>query len=788
MKRFTFLVFCLIHAMAGFSQKTSAWALFNTGWEFVRDTDSVVTPILFTRDNPASLNWDPVTFPHTARLEPLVIKGDQWQGICLYRKFFRIPAADRNKRISIYFEAAMQEAFIYLNGEFLGSHAGGYLPFEADISGKFYADKENCLLVKLDNRHNPRIPPGKPIRTLDFMYYGGIYRNVYLVAQDMLRFPDAVAENRQTGGAVMMHYENVSSEKASILIKAEVENGHATVRKARIRLTLTDEKGKRVRQDLSPEMEIATGTVQVFNLKADISNPILWSPENPYLYRLTLELLKDGKAIEKVSLRPGIRTIRFSVGGFYLNGSKYRIRGTNRHQEYPFVGNALPDNAQFRDAWKIREAGFNFVRCSHYPQSPAFLDACDELGIMVMNSIPGWQFFGDEIFQQSSYQDIRDMVRHDRNHPSIILWEASLNESDMQKPYMKNAHRIVKEELPFTDVFTCGWMEGIYDVFVPARQHAKPPFYWNRYNGTQPLLIAEYGDWEYYAQNAGFNQTAYSNLKEAERSSRQLRGDGEMRMLQQALNYQESHNDNYKGPVVGDANWLMFDYNRGYAPDIESSGISDIFRLPKFAFYFYQSQYGPVPDANGFGKPMVFVANYHSPTSPLTVKVFSNCEEVELVRNGKAIARQKPDADQYSGRLPHPPFTFRLPGFEPGTLQAFGYIKGKQVVVSVQSTPGKAIAIELKADLSGKPLASGKADLIFIHASLRDADGTLVNRDSMPVKFTVKGPAGLIGNNPVNAEAGIASILLKSAGTRGSIHITAESAGLRTANLVLKTN
>lgn len=752
---------------------------FNGKWEFVRDVDSMELTALISGNTDHKILWEKISLPHTPRIEPVEKKDEQWQGICYYRKNFLVAAASKGKHIALQFDAAMHEADIYLNGTHVYHHVGGYLPIYIDISDFVKFDRENTVFVKLNNQNNPDIPPGKSIKDLDFNYYGGIYRNAWLIIKDKLRIADAMEANREAGGGVMLHYENVSTARATLMIKTELRNDYSQSQNAQVKFILTDEKGLEVAHALSDVKNVAGKGYAAFNQQVTIKSPSLWSPEHPALYQLTVQLLQQGKVVDEEHISTGIKTFRFEVGSFTLNGQPLFLRGTNRHQEYPYVGYALSDNAQFRDAYKIKAAGFNFVRCSHYPQAPAFLDACDKLGILVMNSIPGWQFFGKDTFQQNSYQNIRDLIHRDRNHASIILWEASLNETNMSREYMQQSHDIVHKELPFTDVYTCGWMDDVYDVFIPARQHAKAPDYWKKYD-RKPVLIAEYGDWEYYAQNAGFNQKEYKDLKEGERTSRQLREAGEKALLQQALNFQEAHNDNLAGTAVGDANWLLFDYKRGYAPDIESSGISDIFRLPKFSYYFYQSQYRKPENVNGdFGKPVIFIASYWNNPSVTSVRVFGNCDEASLLLNGKLLARQKPDQNSFSGKLPHPPFTFRINKFEPGTLTAIGYNNGKEVIRTTQRTPVKASRISLDIDVAGKPLQSGQSDIVFLYARITDENGVLVPDAKNMINFKVTGNAVLVGSNPVKAEAGIAAILLKAGESAGEIRVSAYSESLK---------
>jgi beta-galactosidase len=752
---------------------------FNFNWEFMKDPADSLSAGLFKKADDKESLWENVNIPHTANIEPADSSEKQWQGIAWYRKFFTIPKEYKGKSVSLHFDGAMQVARIYLNGTLIQTHTGGYLPFTVKLDGNIIFGRQNCILVELDNRDNPLVPPGKPLAEMDFNYYSGIYRNVTLEIKDQLHISDPVLSERVAGGGVMVTFSNVSEQSAEINMQVDLLNESTLAAGASLEYSLIDPEGKSAFTGKTDERQVAPSSFCRFKEQIIAEQPRLWSPDSPELYSLKVRVIRNSEVIDSLTETIGIRTFSISSrGGFILNGKKIKLRGTNRHQEYPYIGNALSDNAQYRDAFIIKQSGFNFVRCSHYPQSPAFFDACDRLGILIMDPMPGWQFIGNEKFQDHSVTDMRQTVRRDRNHPSVILWEASLNETDMPKQFMERAHQAVHEELPGADVYTAGWVDDVYDVFIPARQHANPPAYWNSYSTNRPFIIIEYGDWEYYSLNAGFNQTAFAGLKEEERSSRQLRGFGQRRLAQQALNYQESHNSNQKGPAVGDANWLIFDYKRGYAPDIESSGILDIFRIPKFAYYFYKSQ-------EEKGDPMIFIANYWNDPGFNAFKVYSNCEEVELSLNGKVFSRQKPDRDVNSTNLLHPPFSFNVPVFVPGELEAKGFIGGMEVIKDKRRTPGRAAKIELSVDLSGRELQAGKNDIVFVYASVVDEEGTVIPDADHPVRFTVEGGAELVGTNPRKAEAGIASILLRAGRSAGTVKITAGTEGLESGEMVV---
>jgi beta-galactosidase len=753
---------------------------FNNNWKFMRCEASDNTIDRYKEINYHDDAWEKVTLPHTPRIEPFVV-NDQWQGICWYRKNFILEDMYKGKKIYIEFEAAMQIAEVWINGNYKTTHYGGYLPFTIDITDDIFYDTTNVISIRLDNRDNPEVPPGKPLKELDFCMYGGLYRNVKMHITNRLHITDAVHANKIAGGGIFVRYPIVNNDQAQVWVQTHIINENDNSRKCTVATRLFNDSNKLIAEKITKNFNLESFEDKHIVQTIDIQKPKLWHPNSPYLYKLHSMIYQDDKIIDKIVTRIGIRHISFSASeGFMINGERFYLRGTNRHQEYPYIGYALSDNAHCRDALKIKQAGFDFVRLSHYPHAEAFMDACDEFGILVMDAIPGWQFFGNDIFQQRSYQDCREMIRRDRNHPCVVLWEVSLNESRMTEEFMENTHRIAHEEYPGDQCYTCGWQDYAYDVFIPARQHARAPDYWKNYHKDKPMFIAEYGDWEYYAQNAGFNQAEFENLSPEERNSRQLRGFGEKRLLQQALNYQEAFNDNLGSPAVGCANWLIFDYNRGYADDIEASGIMDIFRIPKFAYYFYESQRSPdIYQNHPIGSsPTLFIADYWTENSDRYVKIFSNCQQVTLLLNGEEIATQNPDCDMYSTNLRYPPFTFKVEKFQAGEIEAIGFIEGKRVASHKITTPLKSHSIQLTTNCNDvKPTPGGK-DVFFVYASILDENGTLVPTASNSVTFELSGPGRLIGHNPIEAEAGIASIVVETLGEEGIIEIGAISPGL----------
>lgn len=792
----------------------SCTTLWNDDWVFERADPPPTLP---------DFDLATVTLPHTAKIEePWTPGWKPFQGICTYRKYFQADPAWRGKIVQVRFDGAMQIAEVRLNGALLTVHKGGYLPFIVNLGPHLNWSGRNVLSVQLDNRDAPEVPPGKPQDKLDFTYDGGLYRDAWLRVCDPIHISDVFEANEPAGGGIFVRTDSVSSSGATVLAQADIRNdGTAPAAGVQVHFALLDGSGTVVTSEAPALIDPLAHQAITTRLIVPAARLRLWSPDEPSLYVLRTDLMRGGQVLETNWTRFGIRTLAYDDRlGFVLNGHPLNIRGANRHQDFPWLGNAVPDNAQYRDIARLKEAGFNFLRLCHYPQSEAVMDACDELGIMAEPCTPGWQWFGKTPeFKELARQNIREMVRWHRNHPSAIMWEVSLNETYGHDDFYKECCAIAHAEYPGGQLFAAGDSNGsrnvpCYDVPYtgwPGNGYHRPaaPGFENR----KRSFTREYAD----------NDTGINNRIDP--------ASGEQAMLAQAWTAQWTHNTNNGSAwSIGDARWTGVDSSRGGSPasPVGKWGVLDFFRLPKFSYFFYQSQ----RDAR---QPSIFIPHYwDTRTSPTRVVVFSNCDEVTLRLNGRDIARQKPDtgADTPLGadypeedmltnymkigktmrdfeamieararqphqyplftgnncrHLDHAPFTFPLVPYTSGTLEAIGYINGTEAAHFTRRSPGKPAALRLTVETLGKPLAADGADAVFVRAAVVDAAGEIVPAATPSVTFEVTGAATLASEPSTAAQAGIATALIRATNQPGTAKITAKAAGLRPDACTLTT-
>lgn len=738
--------------------------------------------------------WERVHLPHAVRLEPLNASGGRnFQGVCWYRKSLRAAPDWNGRTLYLHLDGLMQVAEISLNGKTIATHFGGYTPLTLDVTDAIRLDADNELLMRLDNRDDATVPPGKPQAELDFVYFGGISRHVSLEALPPVHISDPILEDRVAGGGVFVRSSNVTPKSATLSVGVDLRNTDiATPYDGRISHALIDDDGAVVGRAEEPFSILANDRTTVHAV-IEVASPRLWHPHHPSLYTLRTTVLVGGSPIDEVETRVGIREIRFDARrGLLINGEKFLSIGANRHQDHPYVGYAMSAAAHWRDAKKLRDAGFTSFR-SHYPQHPAFMDACDALGILAIVSNPGWQFVGGELFQQRALRNARLMVRRDRNRPSVILWEAALNESD-NRSLAAELHRAIHEEYPGEGCYTAGDRNA---HFVGPDHADQPPSVWDvdylHNDGTKPYWIREWGD-------------QVDNWSDQQSANRVARGWGEAPMLVQArahLTRLDELWDSHFGTCTNDGErlagatlWAGIDCQRGYHHQPFYGGPMDAFRLPKFDYYLFQSQRPPSAGA------MVFIANFATFLSPTKVMVFSNCDEVRLVHGDRVVETRSPDAGH---RVPHPPFTFHIDKFadeqttmymtgvggpknSPRELRAEGLIGGKVVATHVVYPPGVAKKLTLEADIAGRPLVADGADFVRVYARVCNARGTVCPFADDEVRFDVIGEASVVeapGANPMRAEAGIATALLRATTRAGKIEVTATAFGLTPARIEL---
>ena len=729
-----------------------------------------------------------VAIPHSMRLEKKHCSGaDQvYQGIGWYRRYLTIPTEWKGKRVVLDFEGVMMDSMIYLNGCEIGQRHGGYIGFSLDITDFVRWGETNVLALKVSNKDNPDTPPGKPLANLDFHYYGGIYRDVVLRVTDPLHITDPLAAGKTAGGGVFVTYPKVSRQLALVNIKTHVNNLRQSATRIVVRTVLTDAQKRIVATNESAPILMASGADLHVEQELQVQNPKLWDTRNPHLYTVTSEIVSGGRVVDSIQTQIGIRKIAFKPDGFYLNDEKLYLRGVNRHQSYQNVGDAAPNSMQRRDALQIQENGFNFVRATHYPQDPAFLEACDELGLLVIVCQPGWQYFGkSREFYDRTHRDTREMIRRDRNHPCVVLWESSLNETGYSEQWARESVEIAHQEYPGDQMYTAadyGYhgkyydvcykvvdcnLEGVQKDFAPAK----------------PFLTREWGDWGHQS----------------------LRRQGEAAMLDQVHARQEQLNGrgypdwgglDANKRIAGYCLWSWNDYTRGGAPNTLGSGAVDIDRHRKYSAEWLATMKSPRDPQYG---PVVFIASTHSPESALEVEVFSNADSVKLFRNEQLIGVQT--REQAARRCPNivakggsPIFTFTLPNFEPGKLRAEAFLDGKIVKVHEVRTPGKAVRLLVEPAVMGiRPVADG-SDLVPVYIKAVDEHGTVVPDFQGKVHVSVEGQGQLVGAGIPRVrvenqflDGGIGFFFVRTSNQAGKIICSASSKGLAAGRAIVDT-
>lgn len=538
-------------------------------------------------------SWLPANLPHGLELLPEEASGGvNWQGPAWYRTRLTVPADCAGKRLTLHFEAIMGRSQVWIDGKLAAEHMGGYLPVIVDLTNHVTPGKPVVVAVRTTNADDGSFPPGKPQKQLDFCYFGGIYRDAWLIATAPQHITDANQEDITAGGGVFVRSEEVSTDRAVVAVDITLANRGRAARRVRLAATLTNAAGAKVAEG-GDTVDLPAGALVVVKKRLTVAKPHLWHPNDPYLHDLALRLTDSGdnQALDGGRIRVGIRSIDFrGKEGFFLNGKPFgdKLIGGNRHQDHAVIGNALPNSGQWRDAQRLRSAGMRVIRSAHYPQDPAFMDACDELGLFVFVATPGWQFWNKTpSFGEGVYRDIRNMVRRDRNHAGVLMWEPILNETEYPKDFAKKAHDMVHAEYPFPGCFTgC-------DSKAPGSEHYDVLF-----GGTQsPEQYAKYRQ-AMFTREWGDNVDDWNSHNSP---SRVARAWGEAAQLIQMQHYARPAYgficwDNlYRAPAqhVGGCLWHPFDHQRGYHPDPFYGGIMDAFRQPKYSWWQFASQRDP---------------------------------------------------------------------------------------------------------------------------------------------------------------------------------------------------
>jgi len=736
----------------------------NDGWRFALngprsgDHDGAA----LSRPGADVSGWEPVTVPHGLRLTSLDLDGcddDKAQPTFLrdvgwYRRAFTVDPTG-GERVVLEFEGVHQVTDVWVNGHHAGTHdLGGYTPFHFDVTQWVNRDADgtdetNVVVVRADNTRRPDVPPDPG--PFDYVKFAGLYRDVYLVQTHGTRvtFPW-----EKTLAGVCVTTPSVKDDSATVTVRTTVRTDEGG--RVELYTRLIDADG-RVVERLRSAADVAAGTERTFTQTGGIGtydDPVRkWSPDRPYLYRVLATVFVDGEAVDAVEQPLGVSTIELRPGtGVLINGEPTMLIGVNRHQQFAYVGDAAPNGLHRQDAWQFKQWGINLVRLAHYPHDDAFLEACDELGLLVYEEPPSWIQLEDEPWRAKLETVARRMVRNHRNHPCVFAWGAGIN----HRGTIERLHYAAKEEDPtrLTGSNHAPWTgdqtAGVADFFTQMDYHHIP-------EPSEPMFANEH--------RSDDDGTANRTLVSRYRAS----GNRFAMAAWTAHAYYTFHPAN-----AGQECWQG--RTRG--------GMTDIFRRPRPVVDWYRSELIPVER-----EPVVAIADRWVPGTT-RVRVFSNAPRVALAVDGQTIAERGPDDDHDLRHLNAPGFTFPVV-FTPGELTASALSQDGVVLASAHTrTPGAAARLNLTADLDGRVWHADGSDVVCVFAEVTDTDGQVVHDAAADITLSVDGDAAVVGDasigaNPYAAYDGVAGFLVRAGARPGPVTLRASAAGLDGAELTL---
>lgn len=600
--------------------------------------------------------WTPVTLPHTWNAgdafdkRKLYRRGEGW-----YRRTLELAPELRGKRLFVQFEGANQVADVFVNGRPLGRHVGGYTAFAFDATPYLRFDAPNVLAVRVDNRHDADIPP----LNADFTFYGGIYRDVWLLATD----PVHVDALDHAAPGLFVDTPRIDADRAVVRVRGAVVNDSDAPRRLRVVHRVLDPQGREVAR-MQSRLEVAAGGRAPFAAESPaIRKPQLWSPERPRLYRVETEVADAERVLDRVGTRFGMRWFRFDAQrGFFLNGKPYVLHGSNRHQDRAGRGNALSDAEHREDMRHVKDSGFDFVRLAHYPQDPAVLEAADELGLAVWEEIPVVNLItASPAFADNAERMLVEMIRQHYNHPSVLLW-GYMNEAMQFRPkpeppgygadLLALARRLearARVEDPFRATATAISFDEIDNG--SGFQDIPRVLGLNLYFGWYYRDLQSLGPWldEFHARHP--DRPLFVNEYGADSDERihaRAPKPFDFSVEYQQRFHEESFAQLAARPwLAGSAVWNQFDFGSNGRQDskfgLNQKGLQFHDRAPKDVLYYYRARLRDDPVLRIAAHEWTRRAGSRPADATQTITVYANVDEVELLHNGASLGRVRPE-------------------------------------------------------------------------------------------------------------------------------------------------